>query len=276
MSRGPMLVLVVGKKKIGKSWTTREVLNQYVAGNPSAGTRGRKSIIFDTQNEYSIYPEILALALNNIALFSVHPEISIRRIPPFKLRTGEVMTPDEKAQAVQHILSNFRNGLVVLEDINEYIGDHLPQDVVGIILSQRHKGLDIILHYHSFGRVQKKIWPHVNLIRMHKCNDSVIDNKDKFPDKFECFSIAENIVNNQYNAGNIRFYLYIDFDMQKILCEITVQEKDEAVLQYLRRHHARLIKPYLDMRNAQGKKEYSYVTAFEAEKHRIIKTYFPD
>src|SRR5438128_319305 len=128
MSRGPMLCLVVGKKKIGKSWTTREILNKYVAGNPAAGNPGRKSIIFDTQNEYSQYPEIRALAINQIGLFTVHPEISIRRIPPFKLQTGEAMKPDEKARAVLHILSLFRNGLVLLEDINEYIGDHLPED----------------------------------------------------------------------------------------------------------------------------------------------------
>lgn len=185
------------------------------------------------------------------------------------------MTPDEKAMAVMHILSLFRNGLVLLEDINDYIGDHLPEDVVGTILSQRHKGLDIILHFHSFGRVQKKIWPHVNLIRMHKCSDSVVDNRDKFPDKFECFAIAENIVNNQFNAGNIRFYLHIDFDLQKILCSITTQERNEAIQQYLARYSAKLIKPYLEMRDEKGKKQYDYSKAYAAETARLLKTYFP-
>lgn len=279
MARSAKLQIVIGGKGKGKTTVTKKFLRQYVAGNPATGAHGRKVIIIDTQHEYSMEPDIKALAINQISLFAVHPEISIKRIPPFKLQTGEEMTPDEKADAVVHVLKKFRNGLVVLEDINEYISDYMPTDVVGIILSQRHKGIDVVIHYHSMGRVQKKLWPHVSLIRMHKCNDSVIDNRDKFPDKFECFKIAENIVDNQFADGNIYFFLYIDFENQKILCNVTTEERDKAIEYYLLEFGSKRIKSIDNVLKKGSSLSYKtlddYQTGFDTEKERIIKTYFP-
>lgn len=276
MAREPMLYVAVGQKGIGKSTATAEKLRQYRDGNPAAGQKGRKGLVFDAQHEYSDpvkYPDFKGLALNQIGLYTVHPTIEIRRVSPFK-PNGAEMTPDEKAMAVLHILQNYRNGSLLLEDINNYIGDHLPHDVVGTILSQRHKGVDMLLHYHSLGRIQKKIWPHINWIRMHKCNDSVVDNKDKFPDKFECFKIAENIVSEQFTNGNKWFYLHIDFVNQKIIAEITDQERDKAIEDYLMQNNARLITPYTKMKDSTGKGLYNYASAFQKEKLRCITAYF--
>jgi hypothetical protein len=150
----------------------------------------------------------------------------------------------------------------------------LPQDVVGKVLSQRHKGLDIILHYHSLGRIQKKIWPHVTIIRLHKCGDSVTDNKEKFPDKYEVFKIAENIINNQFYAGNIRFYLHINYVNQKIIANVTNEERDTAVDEYIMLRSNTLVRPYMEMRNREGKAVYTYQVAYDMVKTRIINSYF--
>ena len=265
-----MLYLGVGHKRTGKSWRTIDIARAMVRG-------GRKVLIFDTQNEYAdkvLYPDIRTLPYKQVALFSAHPEISIRRIPPFILETGEEMTPEEKEKVVIHILRYYRDGVLLLEDLNDYVYDYMPSDIVGKILSQRHKGLDIIMHYHSFGAVQKKIWRHVNVIRLHKCQDAVIDNRDKFPEKYELFKIAENIVNDQFYLDNKYFSVEIIMDSQKITGDFADADRDKAIEDYLRLQYSRLILPYLKQVNPDGSRQYTSVAAFEKETDRLRTTYF--
>ena len=276
MGREPLLYVAIGRKGIGKTVTTMQKLRKYVAGDPANGVAPRRVLIFDANNEYSDkekYPDIKSMDLGNVYKFSMHPKIEIRRIPPF-LPNGNEMTPDQKASAVLYILQYYRNGLLLLEDINNYIGDYLPSDVVGTILSQRHKGIDMVLHYHSLGRIQKKIWPHINVLRMHKCSDWVVRNKDKFEDKFECFSIAEIIVNKQFAAGNIYFNLEIDANREKIYANITDEERDLCIQEYIGSAHSSLITPLLNMKNINGGKVHTYVSAFNQQKERVLNTYF--
>jgi hypothetical protein len=271
MPRPPYLYVVVGMKRTGKSKLTIDILREMVK-------IGRKSLILDTQNEYSdpaLYPDIRTLPYNKVSLWTIHPEVSIRRIPPFHWN-GDEMTPDEKAELVIHILRHIRNGTLLLEDINDYIYDYMPQDIVGKILSQRHKGTDIVMHFHSLGAIQKKIWRHINVIRMHKCEDSVIDNKDKFPYKYEFFCIAENLVNDQFFQGNKFFTVEILVNDRKITGAFTTEDRDNAIELYIRGHYAKLIRPYLNQVDRLGSRKYTAGTAFEAETLRICSMYFQD
>ena len=60
------------------------------------------------------------------------------------------------------ILNDYRGGLLLIEDINRYISDYLPNDLVGAICTNRHTDTDIILHFQSVGRVSPKIWQNLN------------------------------------------------------------------------------------------------------------------
>jgi hypothetical protein len=272
--RPPLLYLAVGMKRTGKSYQTMRILRQMVA------QLHRKVLIFDTQNEYSDkvqFPDIRTLAHNQIALFTLHPEVSIRRIPPFHIsgsRSGEEFTPDEKAALVVHILSYYRKGAILLEDLNDYVYDYMPQDIVGKILSQRHKELDIILHYHSLGAVQKKIWRHINVIRLHKCEDSVLTNKDKFPDKYELFRLAELLVNEQFSAGNKFFFVEILTNENKITGEFGPEDRDKAIESYISLHYNSKIRPLLNQFARGGKRQFTEQTAFEAVYVELKTTYF--
>lgn len=262
------MFVVAGQKESGKSLTT---LKLYI--RPCLqGPRPRRSLIVDPHEEYAEYADIKTLPLDKIQLFSIHPIVEIRRIQTYY--HGAEMTPDQKAECVKHILNNYRNGILLLEDINEYIFDYMPGDIVGKILSQRHKGMDIILHYHSLGAIHKKIWRHINVIRLHKCEDSVIDNRDKFPEKFELFKIAENIINAQFAGGNRFFYLHINMPKREIIADVGTTEKEEAVNVYIQTFYKRLLAPYLNQRNAQNKKLYTHAQAWELERNRLMTTYF--
>lgn len=274
--RQAKLIVVVGQKEIGKTRTTIEFLRKNAKGDPARGIPGRKVLIFDTQNEYNNkewYPDILTLPLNKVSLYSVNYELNIRRISPFK-SNGEEMTPDEKCTVVLHILQFYTNGILLMEDTNDYIYDNMSQDIVGKILSQRHKGLDLYLHYHSLGRIQKKIWPHINFLRMHKCGDNVIDNKDKFPEKFECFKIAENIVSRQYMNGNTTFYLFIEMAKQLIRADISEEDRDESINDYLSTFFSKKIKPLTESRSISGEKKFTIQQAFAYQLAEMIKVYF--
>lgn len=268
--RPPLLYVGIGQKRTGKSKRTIDILRSMAAN-------GRKVLIFDTQNEYSdrtLYPDIRTLPYTSVGLFSAHPEISIRRIPPFILHNGEEMTPDQKADAVLHILRYYRDGALLLEDLNDYVYDYMPGDIVGKILSQRHKGLDIIMHFHSLGAVQKKLWRHINVLRLHKCQDAVVDNRDKFPERFELFKLAENIVNDQFYQDNKYFSVEIIMDTQKICGDFADADRDKAIEDYLRLQYSRLIQPYLKQVGGDGSRQYTAAAAFEKETDRIRTTYF--
>lgn len=275
MGREPQLGCVIGRKGVGKTQTTIKYLRQYVRGDEN--TPPRKVVIFDNNNEFSDklkYPDVREISLGDIELFSMHPKIEIRRVAPFIPNSNEEMTPDQKRRAVLYILSHFRNGLVLLEDINAYIDDHVPGDAVGKILAQRHKGIDLILHYQSIGRVQKKIWPHINWLRFHKTNDSVVTNSNKFDDKYECFQIAENIINHQHDIGNIYFYLFINNDYEKIYADVSKEYRDKAIMDFINENHNSKIAPLLNARNDRGGKIYTYGQVRRMVKNRILKTYF--
>ena len=76
--REPKLGVAVGKKGIGKSYTTEQVMAQYVQGNQNA--KPRRVLILDVNDEYEA---VKAIAIKDIALFSLHPKIEARRIRPY-------------------------------------------------------------------------------------------------------------------------------------------------------------------------------------------------
>jgi Helicase HerA, central domain len=169
MGREPKLLVAVGKKGVGKSYTTEKMIQQYVRGNPAKGVPPRRVLILDVNDEYSNYK---AIRIQDVMLFSAHPMIEARRIRPF-LDDGKKMTLDDVAQTLFICLDTFRNGLLLIEDVNKYISDTMPNDLVGAICTNRHIGVDIILHYQSIGRITSKVWQNVNVIRMHKITDTV-------------------------------------------------------------------------------------------------------
>lgn len=272
MAREPLLMAATGKKGVGKSYQHMLLMNGYVMGDPYKGVKGRKCLIMDVNDEYGQFG-VPALSLTDVPIYTVHPNIEIRRVRPFH-PDGRRMTLDEWANALFYVLNRFQNGLLLIEDINKFIGDHLPHDLVGAIATNRHVGLDIILSYQSLGRINTKIWGNMNLMRFHKNVESVERHKNKFPDKYELMRIGEIIVNNQYHKGNIRFFLYVDMDEEKIRGELTDDMISEALNQYINEKHNEILKPYLVQRDS-GKKKYTVESAHEEVKNRLRTTYFP-
>ena len=266
MGREPKLMVAVGRKGCGKSFSTEKMIQSYVIGNPAKGVPPRRCLILDVNDEYSAYK---AIRIQDVALFSMHPIVEARRVRPF-MDDGKKMTLDDIAQTLFVLLDTFRNGLLLIEDVNKYISDTMPNDLVGAICTNRHIGVDIILHYQSIGRITSKVWQNVNLIRIHKITDSVKRHKHKFEDKFEYLSIAEVLINQKYESGDVRFFLYVDVDSDKIYGSFSDADLEAAVTKYLSDNYNQLINPLLNARDENGKKIHTPQTAIAEVKKRML------
>lgn len=260
MGREPKLLVAVGKKGCGKSFATKKMMQQYAYENPR-----RRVLILDVNDEYY---DIKALRIQDVSLFSIHPTVEIRRIRPF-LDNGKRMTLDDIASTLFIILETFRNGLLLVEDINKYISDTMPNDLVGAICTNRHIGVDIIMHYQSIGRITSKVWQNLNIIRMHKITDSVKRHKHKFEDKYEYISIAEIIINQEYEKGNKHYFLYVDIDDEKIYGSITEAQYENAVNIFIQNNYTNVISPMLNARNESGKKVHTPQSAMIEYRKRL-------
>lgn len=267
--REPKLGVAIGRKGCGKTYTTNKMVKQYVLGNPSKGVAGRRVLVLDVNDEYE---DIRALKVSDIMRFSAHPTIEARRIRPFN-ENGVRMTLREIQETLFKILTDFRGGLLLIEDINRYVSDNLPNDLVGAICTNRHSNLDIILHFQSVGRISPKIWQNINWLRFHKITDAVLRHRDKFEDKFEMLQLVENYINKEYNEGNKRIYLYIDIDDEKI--KGVDRAKFILIIEdYLSANYNKMIAPLLKQKDlGKGVKTHTPQQAVKIQTDRILNYY---
>lgn len=270
--REPILIAVCGRKGVGKTFTTVKYIRRYVSVTPR-----RKVLIFDANNEYSDktkYPDIRAISLKDIPLYSRNSKIEIRRVSPY-FDDGTPMTLNKMAEVLMWIVRNFHNGLLLIEDINKYVSDNMPGDLIGAICTNRHVGVDIILHYQSIGRMTPKVWQNTNSLRMHRNQDSVDRHRNKFDDKYEYLKLAEMLIENQYEKGNSRYYLWADIDNDKIKSGLPEQEIFEAINEYASQNYNYVVMPYINKRHQNsGQKIYTPEEAFTVAKQKIYEKYF--
>lgn len=280
MSRECRIIIACGKRGVGKSVETIRMIDEYVAGNPTKGVPPRKALIFDVNDEFSSFwffdqqRKIPAIAISDIMKFSIHPKIEIRRIRPF-WDDGKKMTINDMAEVLGIILENYRNGLLLVEDINKYLSDAMPSDLIGSLATSRHIGLDIISHFQNIGRAgNPKLLGNLNMIRLHKTNDTVERHKNKFEEKTEILQIAEYIINNRYFNGDTRYFVYVDVENMKIRGKFTKEEVENAIHQYISERYARIISPMLQLRDRKGKKTYNEESALNEANQKLLKQYF--
>ena len=264
-----MLGVAIGKKGVGKTFTTNKMIESYVRGNAASGILPRRALILDANDEFS---HIKSIALKDLVKFSVHPIVEARRIRPFH-PNGKKMTLDDIAKTLFIILETYRGGLLLIEDINKYISDSLPNDIIGAICTNRHTDTDIIMHFQSIGRITTKIWQNMNWIRFHKNLDSVGRHAKKFEDKFELLRIVELMVNAEYQSGNIRYFMYANMDEMQIMGKLDPKKFDAACRQYIEENYRKIITPMLQIKSSNGKGKYNADTAMKEELNRLKNLY---
>lgn len=253
--REAKLIMVAGRKGVGKTFQTLHQIANYLSSN--ASRQGRKVLIFDVNNEFgnvredhnnSKLPNIGLIKLSQVPAFAKITRPFAKRVSVFK-DDGQRMTLAEMAQALGFILEHYRNGLLLIEDINKYITDSLPGDLIGAICTQRHVSVDVIIHVQTVGKLfHPKLWGNCNEIRLHRTDDTVERHKNKISGNLEHLLIMEKLIELKFKAGETRFCCYLNKDTGKIKGRFTLNDFKQAVEDYLSSNYQRILKPLLDKR----------------------------
>ena len=153
------MILVAGRKGVGKTYQTLVHITKYL--NSTNRKKGRKVLIFDVNNEFGNvrkdhknpnFPKIKTIRLSQVPAFAARNKPVAARVTVFK-DNGERMSLNEMAKALGYILKHYRNGLLLIEDLTKYVTDSLPGDLVGLICTQRHVSVDVIIHVQTKGKL---------------------------------------------------------------------------------------------------------------------------
>lgn len=263
--REALLGIAVGKKGVGKTYSTLMTIQQYLKGDPASGVKPRKVLLLDVNNEFvnvkadqnPDFAHVKAISLKDIAKFTLSNKIEARRVSIFKEGGGK-MNLTEIQKALAHILDNYQNGMLLIEDINKFISDSLPNDLVGSIITQRHVSVDVIIHFQSIGKAaHPKLWANCNWLRFHKCEDTVERHNTKFGGNIEHLRILEKMVDIEYYNGNKRFNAYLNKDDGVIQGDFTKKQFQFAIYQYLNDNYKKVVTPLLSKRDLMtGEKIY--------------------
>lgn len=278
-TRECLLGVAVGKRGVGKTHETMKIIDSYVKGNPKTGVPPRKVLVYDVNNEYP-YPTINEKYVKH---FTVHPKIEVRRVSIYK-PNGQNKSMNEIADTLGVILDSFKGGLLVVEDVNKYVSDSLPQDLIGKLCTLRHVDVDVIMHFQGIGRAgNPKILANTNWLRFHRTNDTVNRHKTKFEDQYDLLKLAENILDNVYEQRNpkyidkngvIRYFVYVDFDSNKIRGRINAEMAEKAIIDHIAENKNEIIRPYLNKIDELGDSVYSQQEAILKARKDLFEKYF--
>lgn len=251
--REAMLGIAVGRKGVGKTYTTLQMIQDVLNGDRKRGVKPRKVLILDVNNEFGNVMEdqnkefqhIKAIDLDHVRDFTLSNKIEARRVSVLKPEGGK-MNLNELASALHHILETYENGLLLVEDLTKFVSDSLPSDLIGSICTQRHVSVDVIIHFQSVGKAaHPKLWGNCNWLRFHKCDDTVKRHKNKIAGNIDHLMILEKMVDIEYEKGNKRFYAYLNKDDHLIQGAFTKKQFQYAIYQYLEDNYSTVVSPML-------------------------------
>jgi hypothetical protein len=274
------LTITSGRKRIGKSQETLKRLIKYT--QHTSVRKGRNVIIFDFNNEYGTYIikekggeypiHIRRIHIDQLKDLKRLSTPQIRRIVPIH-PDGTGMNSQETEQLLIQIIQKFRGGCLYIEDFNTVFGDNLPDSVTGLLCNNAHRNADIIITMQSISRIGTKQRQNTNLVRFHYQLDNLVDYKNKLAGDFEIFRITQIMVEKQYHANNIRYFVFIDRDYSKIRGNYSREMLVDAIEDYISENIS-AIKHILQRKDKMGNSVFSYAQAVKIATHQLLEKYY--
>lgn len=191
-------ILVLGETEAGKTHRNKQEVKMYTRPLPATGKQARKTLIFDRRGEYT---EVRTLnpTPDNIRKFTLQKTLEARRIVGVN-ENGTPMKPTDCLKTIEIMLTYFRNGMLILDDIDSYAVYSQDQDIIGMAMGNRHIGCDIITAHQSWRKITTTEADNAHIIRLHKTKDTPDSlPKDKSnPLDYELCMIADIIVKEQH------------------------------------------------------------------------------
>ena len=231
-----------GKKGVGKTYTTMNLIKTYIKSNKKTGKKARKVLIYDINMEYT---DFKVISVKDIPNFSRQSKIEVRRVLPI-MDNGKMASLSDMLTILNQIIENFRGGMLILEDINRYLIASKTTDVIGLLATNRHRDLDIICHFQSLSALDPRMWQNTTFVRFHYQIDDIKRYAQRLPN-FEMFKIAQCLVEYKYlKKGDKRFFWYIACDENyikvnftkldfEIACNMFLEKNAKYVIDYQRK-----------------------------------------
>lgn len=269
-SREAGMMTTTGVQGVGKTYQNQWLISRYLRDKLDIKVKGRKVLIFDTNGEYTQQEfvnngitnvTVKLIALKDVERFGYSDLVECRRID------AKHLTIPEKKQVLEYIMKVYKNGLLVIEDINTYILQmtHM-EEIVGRLVNLRHRAVDVLISYQSLRPVEPRIWQNSRWVRMHFQADKIEDIKGKVTNP-ELYKIAQIMVNFRYFNGDERFFVYITKFGYKLEGDFKRNEFMEACRKYLNMNKT-LIKEYMAIN------ECSESEAYEGQMNLYYKMYY--
>lgn len=258
------IIITAGMRGIGKTFTNVQECKTY--------TQEKKLpvLAYDINgDDYESFPVASYKQVRNLTT----PEC--KRIVPFHIdpeHGGVVpMELDEQKKLLYYLLTNFSNGMLVLDDIDKYARGLRGQKIIGALTTCRHLGVDLMISHQSVAKISTTEWENLNMVRLHHTIDNVERIKERIPN-YPMMRIAQIIVDDVYfsaqklykeNKLTIKqylplrgYYVYVNFDDHKIYRgkqPVSKKQFDMAVEKFLR-ENPRYISRKMQMGDEKGKK----------------------
>jgi hypothetical protein len=247
MEREPLKKVSVGGTGVGKTFQNKKFIDEEYSNprNPNA----RKTLIYDTNLEFK---DVTPLAVQDIPKFNRQQAIEVRRILPLDPDTRAELGMDAKYDLLCEIVDHyqFKNGLLYLEDINNYVTSVANQKhLINLLTTNRHKLLDIFINLQTFRALPPRVWGNINVLQIHKTNDSPFQSKiqDQISGHMEVLRIAHTMVDTKTRVDP-RFFVILDMRTSKITGSFSIEDFVEASKRYLSLNQKKL-KNYMKMHN---------------------------
>ena len=257
LERQPMLVLTCGETGVGKTYRNLIEIFRYMKNDPETGRKGRKVLAFDVNDDD--YPQFKTVKVNLIQNLTA---INARRIRPIT-KSGRNMTNEEKRDVVEQMVNRFKNGLLVLEDLDKYMVGAKGQSIVGLLTTNRHNGLDIMISHQSIAKITTTEWENCTWLRLHHQVDDISRYRERIPNYF-LVRMATFIVDEQYDLANEAyangmiskdefkrrnsFYVYVDMRRLRIR-GVSRKAFIRAAKKYIDTHESKKVKMMLQEMN---------------------------
>jgi hypothetical protein len=218
-TREPIITIGIGVRGGGKTYRTiQEVLTyQKVHQN-------RNVIFFDVNGESS-YKPFKRIDANDIK--KLKRVGTIRRVPPYHPKTGQAFDLDEKTAMCFFLLACVKHGLLVLEDLNNYMLGTNLKGFISKLTTNRHSDLDLFIHLQSVSAITPRLWQNCNYLRFHYTPENLGRIKQNLPD-YDLLRLAQIMLEMYYQAGELRKFILIDVQRLKFIGIATNEESTTA------------------------------------------------
>jgi len=282
---------ICGKKYIGKSFKNREIIDDYLKNTKrkvlvynihgedtyadippikiSPNEAELKPYLSGDEKDKEIYQKVREYRKNVIRGWN---KIEAMCAIP-KHHYGTAFDPVEKKDLLADILDSYTDGLLIVEDIDQFAQRTADQRITGTLFGNRHTRCDIIIVHQSVSMVSQFEWRSTNYMQLFKTMDKASSSKTIPEEKKPLVEIAESIVEEQVKF-NPNYFVYIDFDNYKIKgCK--QQNFEVACNSYINKYYKKRVKPFLDYTDDKGNKMFNEATAYQ-EALKEVMVYAPN